>query len=253
MKRRRIDRSIGRYQSGEHFARLPREVLEGAAYRALPDWAKIDVVALAAQYRGARNGDISLTWLEARALGVSSEWKLRAGMKLAVITGLVEITRPGGNVAGGEKEPTLYALGWLPIEKSEKFEAPPGSILKAPDRWATWTRPDDWPTVIEAERRRAQGKKKGHHTRGEQAAPPVRGDKAHSRYTREAQPRNFDATHGGAISRDLGRGVESRALLLIDSQPHLSDFDIAKALNWKIDAYRVATLREKSGRGRTGS
>lgn len=51
-------------------------------------------------------------------------------------------------------------------------------------------------------------------------------------------------SHGGATSRDLGRGLDGKALGLIRSQPHLSDFDVAKALGWKLDPYRVRALRE---------
>jgi hypothetical protein len=244
----RRQRSRHRYQSGEHFALLPCEVLESAAYRALPDWAKPVLVALAGKYRGARNGDISLTWTEARALGVSGEWKLRAGIKLADSVGLIDITRPGGNVAGGEKIPSLYAVGWLPIEPSDKFEQPLGTLLKAANRWANWSRPDDWPERVKAERLRAQGKKR-HHTRVGKLASHVRGDVDCDHNTRAERSNAFLATHVGAISRDLGGDTEAKVFRLLASQPHLSDFDIAKALNWKIDPHRVRTLRSSQSRG----
>lgn len=170
MKRSKLLTTKGRYQAGEHFARVPREVLESAAYGTLPDRAKASVFALAGQYRGSRNGDLSLTWREARQLGVSAQWKLRAGLKLAERVGLIELTRPGGNVAGGEKRPTLYALGWLPIEHSDKFTSPPGSTLKALNRWATWERPHDWHLQTKTERRKAQAKKNGHPTGGSDRA-----------------------------------------------------------------------------------
>ena len=248
IKPRRRDRAKGRYQSGEYFARLPAEVLGSVAYRSLPDFAKVCLIALAGQYRGKGNGDLSLTWSEAHDLGVSTEWKLRAGIRLLDTVGLLEITRPGGNVAGGEKIPTLYALGWLSIPQSEKFESPPGSLLKPLNRWATWNRPDDWSEQIETARRHAQGKLKRHHTREEQVATHGRSDNGKCHVTREEQGKPFIATHGGESSRDIGVRPDVAALKLIESQPHLTDFDIAKALKWKIEPGKVQSLRHNGAR-----
>ncbi len=55
MKRPRLTRARARFASGEHFALLPRAVMESEAWRYLPDWAKAVVAALAAQYRGSGN------------------------------------------------------------------------------------------------------------------------------------------------------------------------------------------------------
>lgn len=246
MKRPKLTRARARFASGEHFAMLPRAVLESDAYRYLPDWAKSVVTALAGQFRGSGNGDLSLTWQEAKTLGVSNEWKLRAGIKLAERTGLCVLTRPGGNVAGGEKKPNLYALGWLPIQHSEKYQTPPGTLLKAPNEWATWKRPDNWLDQIEAERLKAQGKKNPHHTRVEEPAPHGGRGYGNSRRTRVAQGKGFAASHGRETSRDLGRDREDRVLALINSQPHLTDFDIARAVQWKVDPSRIRMLRESS-------
>lgn len=245
MKRSKLDKAKGRYQAGERFALIPRDVLESGAYRALPDWAKAVLVALAGQYKGIANGDLSLTWAEARSLGVSSQWKLRAGIKLAERAGLCDVTRPGGNVAGGEKKATLYALGWLPIAPSEKYENPSGSLLKPLNRWATWARPDDWEVQMTAERRRAQAKP--HPTRVAQPAPPVRSGNALFRHTREDRSDGKAATHGRVTSGDLGQDAESRVIRLIESQPHLNDFDVAKAVGWRVDPFRVGSLRERLG------
>ncbi len=242
MKRSRLHKAKGRYQAGERFALIPRQILESCAYGALPDWAKTALFALAGQFKGAGNGDISLTWAEARSLGISAQWKLRAGIKLAERVGLCDITRLGGNVAGGEKKPTLYALGWLPIAPSDKYENPPGSLLKPLNRWATWTRPDDWEAQVARERHKAQAKP--HYTRGDQAAPPVGCGEGHSHHTREEREYGKAAPHEGVTSRDLGRDGEIRVLRLIEAQPHLSDFDIAKAIGWKVDPYTIRTLRQ---------
>jgi hypothetical protein len=252
VKRSKLLRNRGRYQPGEHFALVPCQVMESDAYRALPDWAKVPVVALAGQYRGARNGDISLTWREARQLGVSAQWKLRAGLKLAERVGLIDMTRLGGNVAGGEKWPTLYALGWLPIEHSDKFTSPPGSTLKALNRWATWTRPHDWDLQTKTERHKSQAKKNGHPTRVDQTAPPVNSESEPTRHTRGEREHRKPDTHGRVTSRDLPRGAEISALRLLEAQPHLSNFDVAKAMAWKIDPYRIGVLRQHAESGTQG-
>lgn len=256
MKRPKLTRAKARFASGEHFAMLPRAVMESEAWRYLPDWGKTVTTALAGQYRGSGNGDLSLTKEEARILGVSPEWKLRAGLKIAERAGLIVLTRPGGNVSGGEKKPNLYALGWLPIQHSEKFAVPPGTLLSPPNGWCEWKRPADWAQQIEVERRKAQGKKKPHHTRVGQHAPHGGRDNASFRHTRVERRGQLAASHGGETSRDLGweRDNEAKVRNLFICQPHLSDFDIARALRWKVDPARVAALRQTvfDGDGQVG-
>ena len=46
------------------------EVMSSAAYNAQPDYAKVVLFALAGQFRGGNNGNISLVMRDAKALGV---------------------------------------------------------------------------------------------------------------------------------------------------------------------------------------
>lgn len=157
-----MGRSRHRYQDGrsrvaDTFARLPDEVLRSAAYVALPDFAARVLVAVAAKYRGSNNGDLSLTANEARALGVHPEWKLRAGLWTLEAVGLVVSTRRG-MISMGRGVCSLYALGWVQIEASEKYDMPT-KVAKPPlNHWAKWHPPADWKRQVDAQRRRAQGK-----------------------------------------------------------------------------------------------
>jgi hypothetical protein len=246
MKPRRRHRMKGRYESGKTFAYVPTEVIESDAYRSLPDWAKAGLWAIAAKYHGHSNGDLSLTWPEARLLGVSNEKKLRAGLRLIERTELLVVTRPGGNVRGGEKEPTLYALSWWAIDESPKYEVPLGAKLMAPNGWARWQRPPDWAAQIKAEFRRAKYGSKAHSMRGEQAAPTEGSGKAVHAATRGEQKRRFDAPRGVGSSKDLGweRDTEEKVRELIRLHPQFSEFDIAVAIKWKLDLTRIRAIRD---------
>ena len=148
----------GRMRPGNTYALIPSEVLGSEAYAALPDWAARVLPALAAQFRKTNNGDLSLTWKEARSLGVSSEWKLRAGLSLLEAVGLVEVMRRG-RIESGRGICSLYALGWRQIDPSDKHDVPSIVAVAAPMRWATWNRPGDWQSRLDNARRNAQGKK----------------------------------------------------------------------------------------------
>jgi len=246
MKRGKRSKAQGRYESGETFAIVPSEVMRSEAYLGLPDWAKSVLWALAERYRGSNNGDLALTWPSARSSGVSNEKKLRAGLRLIERTGLIVMTRPGGNVAGGEKKPTLFAVGWRKIDESPKYAVLNGALLNAPNDWARWTRPEDWDAQIKAEWWRAKGDKNPHSTRGAQSAPHAGRDTDAYRTTRGAQQGRSTAPRGGATSRDLGgeREIERTVRDLIVSQSHLSDFDIAVATRWKFDVTRIRAIRQ---------
>lgn len=246
MSRRKRSKAQGRYESGQTFAIVPSEVMHSAAYLSLPDWARTVLWALAERYRGSNNGDLALTWPFARTLGVSNEKKLRAGLRIIERTGLIVMTRPGGNVKGGEKKPTLFALGWRKIDESPKYAVPNGALLNAPNDWARWNRPDDWDATIKTEWRRAKGEKNPHPLRGAESAPHAGCDTDVYRTTRGAQQRRVTAPRGVATSRDLGREreIETAVRGLIVGQPHLSDADIAVAIRWKFDLTRIRAIRQ---------
>jgi hypothetical protein len=148
----------GRARSGNTYALLPCDVLQSEAYAAQPDYAARVLFALAAQFRKANNGDLSLTAAEALRYGISAEWKLRAGLASLEIAGLLEVTRRG-HIQQGRGICSLYALGWRQIDASDKHDQPRIIATAAPMRWAKWTRPADWDQQVLTARHRAQGKR----------------------------------------------------------------------------------------------
>src|SRR5688572_12837310 len=119
-KRRKHPR---RSQTGETFAQLPTEVMASEAYCAQPDYAKAILWALCAQYRGANNGNLSLVASEAKRLGVSSTWKLTAGLSLLRKAELILCTREG-KYKHGRGMCALFALTWRPIDPCEHAYPP---------------------------------------------------------------------------------------------------------------------------------
>lgn len=153
----RRGRATGRFEPGEHFAAIPVDVMESEAFAALPDYAIPVLVALAAQYRGQNNGNLSLTCTQARQLGVHSSWKVRAGLQLVSMVGLVERTRQG-KMSHGRGVCALFALTWKPVDPTPQafppieYKRPPGN------GWAKWKRPENWRVIEKRIRNMARGR-----------------------------------------------------------------------------------------------
>lgn len=210
----------GRVRSGFDFAQILGDVMRSDAYKACPDYATRVLFALAAQFRKSNNGDLSMTAADAEQYGIESEWKLRAGLSVLERVGLVEIMRQG-RISAGKGIASLYALGWRQIDASDKYDLPSVLARAAPNRWARWTRPDDWGSQLDTIRNKAQGKngknkrkladlireqaeKNSHHTRAEQAATHVGSENTDSRYTRVEQEKQIPATHVGGTLKSSG-------------------------------------------------
>jgi hypothetical protein len=247
------------YVAGETFARLPTEVLQSEAFRALPDFAARVLVAIAAQYHGKGNGDMSLTKPEALAYGVAPPWKLAAGVQLLVMTGLIERTRVG-RIQDGKGISSLYSLGWVQTDASSKYDAPLVVAQPAPNRWAKWQKPTDWLDFVERARRTAQGKKIAQSPRVYQAGQPGVSERAAFQSPRVTQERRFagqpgvspsEISAGGSAERrirgDGRRDVDRAVGRLITLQPHLPDGDVARSC--RTDVMHVARVREKLNRG----
>lgn len=152
---RRIN-AKGRFAPGETFAIIPVEVLESQAYAALPDWTARVLVAIAAQYRGRNNGNLSLTREAAATLGVGSSWKVTAGLKLLTLTGLIRRTREG-KARHGRGICALYAVAWKHIDPTPQAYPPIEHERPASAAWASWTKPDDWDHIVREAKRSAKG------------------------------------------------------------------------------------------------
>lgn len=212
-------RATGRRGSrgGELHAQILLEVMESPAYRSVPDYARSVLWAVCAQFRGNNNGNLSLTAAEAARLGVESVWKLRAGIRILVETGLLEVTRQG-KYSHGKGICALYALTWR--EVSPTNEAYPPIIVTRPpsNAWAKWQKPHDWAVFERMIRQRARGSRRLdpeadflRTPRGDQDGTP--------RQVREGMPRdpalgskaNGDGTprHGHLL--DIGPGQPAAA------------------------------------------
>ena len=157
-QRSRRERATGRFAPGEHFAMIPVDVMLSEAWAALPDYAVRVALALAAQYRGTNNGNLSLTQVLARELGIRALWKIPVGLQLLMRTGLILRTREG-KVGHGRGICALYALGWKPINMTPNAYPSIDRQLPAPNDWLRWKRSPDWYEFEKRVRRRARGRR----------------------------------------------------------------------------------------------
>lgn len=162
-------RKTGRFESGRHYALLLDEILRDVPFRKLPHSARTLFCAMAAQYRGANNGDISMTAKMAAAYGIRPA-ELAAGILLLETTGLIQRTRQGC-FTGGKSICTLWALTCWNIDPSEKYDQPLKVQLAAPNTWTQWKEPDDWPNIVRRAMQKARGRQFPSPQRGEQAVP----------------------------------------------------------------------------------
>lgn len=144
-------RSKGRkgFSRNERYALVPEDVMQSAAFHALPDWAKSVLFALAARFNGHNNGNLCLTFKDAKSLGTTAQWKPYAGLKVICLTGLIECTRRG-RLDRGKKLPSLYAVAWRGIDPCEgiTFDYSISAKVLPRSEWARWEKPQDWQNTI---------------------------------------------------------------------------------------------------------
>lgn len=221
---RRRDRKGLQVARGARYALIPREALESEAYRALPPWAVLVLLALAVQYYTGRGGHLALPWSEARGLGVRTQAHLYGGLQILEAVELIQCTRRG-HLAGGRQLSTLYALTWHPVNDAPAgvtYDAGISVTLQPSNAWARWTRPEDWDEHVLRIARRAKGKR--NHVcpfesgkkiavspRGETAAHPVGSEDGESRSPR-GEWTHPNPTHPvGETSEISGLGVRAAA------------------------------------------
>ena len=96
------------------FAKLPHSLVDGAAFRTLPDAGKVAMLALTRKHNGANNGSITLTRSEAKAWGLSRH-KRTAGLNAAEAAELIECTARGKSASPGYRAtPDRFRLLFLP-------------------------------------------------------------------------------------------------------------------------------------------
>lgn len=194
-------RATGRMgaRRGDRYAQIPGQVQRSLAYRSVPDSAKVVLVALAAQFSGSNNGDLSLPFSEAKDLGVSTKAKLYSGLALLELVGLIRKTRQGG------KQPlgcTLYALTWRELPPSDKYDLGIKASRVPTNEWAHWTPPANWREII----RQVVNKQRGRGSR--QIATAA----AQSRFGEPTLPRGKTCTdqRGGKIPVPRGVTAETK-------------------------------------------
>ncbi|HMN42943.1 MAG TPA: hypothetical protein PKE27_00080 [Povalibacter sp.] len=166
--------------------------MESEAYHAQPDWGRSVLFALASRFNSHNNGDLSLPFSEAKRLGITSQWKLYAGLRLLEGADLIVCTRRG-HLSRGTKLPSLFALTWRGIDVFESVQFDPG-VATSPvpsHTWARWKRPADWPEFVRKTARLMKGRK------GDDGPILARGKK------------NPHTTHGGA-GRSRRGGARNR-------------------------------------------
>jgi hypothetical protein len=239
-------------QRGERYALLPLEVAQSDNYQALPDWAVRTLIALLLGYHGRNNGCLGLTFPQAKALGVSSQWKLFAGLKVLTLADLIVCTRQG-RLAGGKKLPSLYALTWKGIDAPPDSVTFDGTIAPCPipsNAWGRWSKPEDWDGAVASISRKMRGRAEIPHSIRGGADHSIRGgamapDSATSVVEREhlfsapsvveASKNSGSPSNGKLFGRDLVIGR------LMQTQPHLLDLDIARSC--KAELSHVAHVR----------
>jgi len=154
---RKRGRAQGRFESGQKFAAIPEEVLRSEAYRQLPDSAVRILLAIAVQYRGNNNGDLSMTAGMAKEYGIGHK-NLAAALPLLEMTGLLQRTRQG-RLQGGATLCSLYALTWKPLNASDKYDTAVLADRRASNEWVHWVRPGNWAEIIKNKKRKATGRK----------------------------------------------------------------------------------------------
>jgi len=133
---RRYGKTTGKtWDRPDRFALVPLEVLQSESVRTLPNYALRVLLALAAQFNGRNNGDLSLTAAEARRFGVTSTWQLYGALDDLQRRGLVIRTRQGGKRPMGC---TLYGVGWVRIHESAKYDPHVGATVRPVNGWARW-------------------------------------------------------------------------------------------------------------------
>src|SRR5450830_1011563 len=121
----------GRDPRGGH-VRLYWAMLDSPAWACLSATDQRAYTTMARQLTANSNGTLSLTATQAKQAGIASKTTLAKSLRALVATGFIAVTRQGGCTAGGQREPTLYALTSEPV-----FERPLKGIEARPatDKW----------------------------------------------------------------------------------------------------------------------
>ena len=99
----------------DSFASIPRYVIDTKAFMCLRGNSVKLLVLLASQYKGNNNGDLIITHSFYKTSFKSSQTMYAARDELEQ-KGFIATNAYGGMSYGGYKQPSLYALTWLPVD-----------------------------------------------------------------------------------------------------------------------------------------
>ena len=119
----------------KNVAGIPRHVMASADYRHLSGNAVKLLVALAYQFRGKNNGDLTATYsVMHERFGFRSKATLTRALKELLAKNIITKTREGMFLNPGGRC-TLYALTWSPIDECDgKLDVPP-TLLATRREW----------------------------------------------------------------------------------------------------------------------
>jgi len=98
---------------------IPKRVLLSKDYRSLNNASVRVLMALACQYTGANNGDLSATKAEMSKHDIRSEDTINRAIKELIEHGLIVKTRNGYAGVDGRRMCSLYALTWMRVDNLE--------------------------------------------------------------------------------------------------------------------------------------
>ena len=241
MARSRTAGARGRraYATGERFAAIPVEVLESEAFAALSGVGVRALLALAAQYRGANNGRLTLPLSAARLLAIRSKDSLHRGLCELQDVGLIEVTEQGGLPPHGCSRYALTFRGIDPADGSGLVASPPSH------RWQQY--------AGGRQRRQPPGRgdpREPSRATSENRTPtPTIGPRCPDhRTTRHPHWSDHRTTNPDLLVRPSdpskisgGGDAERRVSKLVTVQPHLTNHEVARITH--TDAMLVARVR----------
>ena len=104
-----------KFEGYNNFASVPRYVIDTPAFKSLRGNSVKLLVILASQYKGNNNGDLIITHSFYKTFFKSSQTMYAARDELEQ-KGFIATNSYGGMSYGGYKQPSLYALTWLPVD-----------------------------------------------------------------------------------------------------------------------------------------
>ncbi|MBZ0106718.1 MAG: hypothetical protein K8H84_13970 [Sulfuricella denitrificans] len=115
---RTLSKTKGRSDNGPSFTKLVHAYFQSAEYAELSTRAVKLLIDLYSQFRGDNNGDLCATFSVMKKCGWNSNDQLQKALVELLATGWIIMSR-----RGGRKQPHLYALTTMGIDKSPKLDS----------------------------------------------------------------------------------------------------------------------------------